>query len=58
MPVDPADHEWFPGDGVELLERGKVRSIPSGLVEPLQEAWHQAAAEMTGAGANPLAIPA
>ena len=28
------------------------------LVEPLQEAWHQAAAEMTGAGANPLAIPA
>jgi len=28
------------------------------LVEPLQEAWHQAAAEMTSAGANPLAIPA
>ena len=37
VPVDPAHHERFPGDGIELLDRGEVRAIPSGLVEPLQE---------------------
>jgi len=46
----------------ELLEANvkkdaaRVASV-RGLVEPLQEAWHQAAAEMT-AGAGVMAIPA
>jgi len=38
-------------------DRDRVAAV-RGLVEPLRDAWHQAAAEMAAAGPTPAAVPA